>query len=212
MTTQAASDIFHEYLLLHPANFSGLIYLVQDNYDLINELDPHEAAEIRIAYFEALHEMQEYDRVVHEIDIAIEAVIRDNVITVNRVNAYEKFLFLKAISCLKIQDPSSIKLSRALVRMNPDNKKYNKLLQISCQNQESKFSKLVFALGIAACFLAIAFLLTQQFIVQPFYAAHSKLALQITASLFLLGPLLMLLSEIYPSIQAKRQANKIKNS
>lgn len=210
--TVSNGDVFHQYLMLHPSNYQGLLYLVQENQEAIEQLDPNEAAEMRIAYFEALHELQEYDQLIAEIDPAIEAIIRDNVLLVNHVNAYEKLLFLRAISCLKVDDPSCQKIARALVRMNPDNAKYEKLLHASCFSKSSVVSKALFAIGIAVCFLAIAALLMQQMIVRPFYAAHAHITLQISACLFLLGPLLMLSSEVYTSMQARYRARKLKNS
>ncbi len=183
------------YFNYHSLDTHGKVKYYLDKIKNNDELDYYEKLELSIDYTIALFEIGKYEKYLYIVDDVIEKVIEENIRELQGVDVFEALLFRKAASHYNLGEyDSSIYILRQLVKINPKESLYKKLLSKAVKKERHKNNNgLLRPVTVLSFLLSIALKLIDIFVIDAFYNDYHTMFTIATYVIFISGVLILVI-------------------
>jgi len=197
------------FLKIEEKNFAKRINFFERNLNSIEQLPITEKTELELYYVQALFESGKYSHVLRFVDELIERIIINNLVLVKEVDSYRKLIFLKGASQYNTDKiDSAEKTALELIRLEPDNVKYRKLLENCLYKRENKKTLNLKAVCMFLYLLSAAIIAVNLLVVNHFYYQYKELTEVIWKSLFLSASILLVWSFASTYLKIKQRIDR----
>lgn len=199
---------------ISPKLFQIIIHYFERNRYLFSSLDKPVYFEVKVKYLNALFNQGAYEKIVEEIDEAIEICIQENIYDLGTYkNIYAQLLFKKAVALFHTnQLPQALRVLKALIRLNGQRDAYLYLVRRCCQQSYKPIIMKSRAIFIGLLLLTAAVLAIEIFLIKNFFPTYEP-EIQLSRNiLFATSLIVLLLPELGCRWAAYLKAKQIERS
>lgn len=199
-------SVYHSYFSLGADAYREKVRFVEEKHGELDILPLDERLEIEIDYLLCVFELGRYERYLQKADNLIEAVIRENIYTVQGMPIYEELLFRKAACLYQLQRIDECReILEALIRMSAGNNLYLGLYLLLHRHAAGEVRQTMKAFAMACLLLVVSITLIQILLVEPLLESYLQLFLTIRTILFVTGIGILSMLELSIHWQIYRQ-------
>lgn len=182
------SKIFRDFKTLDMRNYHSIVRFYEDHKSDIEILNIKEAFILELHYCNALFETGNYYKLLEVSDRVVETSIFNNIKYYHGEDIYQKTLFQKAQGYFYLHNFKAAEhIIKELIKLNPNQKEYIKLLGKCIIQNSSPFLKYLQAAGILLFLVSLGIVVIKILIIQSFYPDYNQLFHTITQIGFLAG-------------------------
>lgn len=168
------SSTYYQYSAIEKTSFRERVRYYESHLEEINSLPFEEHIEVKTDYLFALFELGKYHKFLQHVDKMIEAVIMENIFTIDGRNVYDRLLFNKAACKFNLkQYDEAIYICKELIKINPSQKLVQKLYRKSLKEKGIHWYEINKAIAIVFLLSAISVIMVELLVVDPFYEMYS---------------------------------------
>jgi hypothetical protein len=204
------SQIYRHFRAIDRSEYRRVVRFYERNEKSILMLDFEEYFELLVAYTQALFEISDYNKHLLMADVVIQTSILQNISHVNGDEIYCTTLFQKAASHYNLRELSKAKhIVGELLKMNPLDTMSIQFLSKIMREDTPHYVRHSRAISIFLFLMSALLICVQVLFIKTFYTLYDPIMELSRNSIFCLGVLILVGSEIIHRWQVQHFVNKL---
>jgi len=204
------SRIYRDFRAIGTKDYPSVVHYYEDHEEGIQKLEFEEYFEILAAYTYALYNLNEHSKHILMAEVLIGESIKSNITQHNEEDIFYNTLLRKAVSygkLLRFKDAEHV--LRELIKIKPTNVFTQRELNKCLIAQKPTYIKKSRAFSVLLFFLSAGVIVIELLVIRYFYPAIAHYFEYTRIALFLLGIVILILSEIYFKRSTKSKSDAI---
>lgn len=188
--TTYQSPVFTDFETLGRRNYHEIVRFCEKHHEVMEQLNFDEFFIMKLAYCNALFQMEMFEKHIKTATQVIELSIINNIQFYEGEDIYHRTLFQKAKAHKFLnQLPEAIHITKELIKMNIVTKEYQQFLKLCFTKNSTPFLQRLRGYGVLICFIAASIFVLNILIVEPFFPMKVGLFNLISATGLVIGGL-----------------------
>jgi hypothetical protein len=204
------SQIYRHFRAIDRSEYRRVVRFYERNEKSILMLDFEEYFELLVAYTQALFEISDYNKHLLMADVVIQTSILQNISHVKGDEIYCSTLFQKAASHYNLRElPKAKHILRELLKMNPYDTVSVHFLGKIMREDTPSYIRHSRAISIFLFLMSALLICVQVLFIKTFYTLYDPIVELSRNSIFALGVLILVGSEIIHRCRVQHFVNKL---